>query len=97
MNPRVIRIRPTTRAGTVALATGVIVVGGVLVVVGATLLLALGVAAATVGTGIVAWRRLTGRGGDSPPERHGRVPPLDPSLEVFPDPAPEFPRLPPSA
>ena len=96
MNPRIIHIRPTSRAGNIALATGVIVVGGALVVVGATILLALGVAGLAVGTGVVAWRRLTGRGAPTPPEPLARVRPLDPSLEVFPDRAPEARQLPPS-
>ena len=97
MQHHVIHIRPTSRAGTIAVATGVIVVGGALVVVGATLLLALGVVAGAAGAGVVAWRRLTGRSGAPPAEPLARVRPLDPSLEVFPESQPEVKRLPPSA
>ena len=97
MNPRVFHIRPTSRVGTVALGAAIIVVGGVLVVVGTTILLALGVAAAVVGTGVVAWRRLTGRGAPGAPEPLARSERLDPSLEVFPDQSPDARRLPPSA
>src|SRR5690348_13468214 len=98
MNPRVIRIQPTSRAGALALGAGVVIVGGTLVVVGATILLGLGVIGATVGTGVVAWRRLTGRRGAAAASdaTAARVRPLDPSLEVFPDAAPDVKRLPPS-
>lgn len=101
MYHRVIQIRPTSRAATVAVATGVIVVGGALVVVGATLLLALGVVAGTVGAGVVAWRRLTGQRGMHSPETTARAraldPTLDPSLEIFPESEPDVKRLPPTA
>lgn len=97
MNHRVIHIQGTGRAGALALGAAVVVVGGVLVVVGATILVGLGVVGAAAGAGIVAWRRLTGRGRPSTIEPLARGRPLDPGLEVFPEGEPEVRRLPPSA
>ncbi len=87
MDIRVIRIGPKSRLGMAALAAGVVVVGGTLVVLGAALLLALAAAGAVVGTGVVLYRRLTGRGRAQAPDaaldwtRAGRQG-LDPRMEV---------------
>lgn len=97
MNRRVIHIQGTSRAGALAVGAGVIVVGGALVVVGATILVGLTVVGATAGAGILAWRRLTGRGRPPAAEPLARVRPLDPALEVFPEAEAEVRRVPPSA
>jgi hypothetical protein len=80
--------RLSVRGRAAAIATGIaaLVVGGVLLVLGVTLLLGLLVAGAVLGAGVLAYRRLTGRRltpRDTSPRRH-----LDPALEVFPDDAP---------
>ena len=92
---RVIGVRTSSRAGALAIGVGVLVVGGILVVVGATILLTLGVAAAVIGTGVLAWRRLTGRAATTAPLPRDTRP--DPSLEIFPASDADVRRLPPSA
>jgi hypothetical protein len=55
--------------------------GLLLVTLGLALVLSLMVGGAVLGTGMLAYRAITGRGRALPPRRDAR---LDPSLEVFP-------------
>ena len=80
---RSIQITPKSRAATIAVGAAVLVVGGALVVVGATLLLATAAVAAVAGTGVVLYRRLTGRAPRPTPPAMPPRPGLDPRLEVF--------------
>jgi membrane protein implicated in regulation of membrane protease activity len=77
--------RLSLRGRAAAIATGIaaLVVGGLMLVLGVTLLLGVLVASVVVGAGVLAYRRLTGR----MPTLRDRSPrrDLDPALEVFPD------------
>ena len=98
---KVVSIAPRSRVAFWTMAVAAVAVGGVLVVLGLTLLLGLIAAATVLGVGTMLIRRLTGR---SRPDagvfeaglrhaqmgRHG----LDPSKEVFPPGAADT-RLPP--
>src|SRR5688500_17865332 len=88
---KVVTVAPRSRVAFWTMAVAAVAVGGVLVVLGLTLLLGLIAAATVLGIGTVLVRRLTGRSrsGTSAVEaamrhaqmqRHG----LDPSKEVFP-------------
>ena len=77
------RVSVRGRAAAIAMGIAALVVGGVLLVLGVTLLLGLLVAGVVLGAGVLAYRRLTGRRltpRDTNPRRD-----LDPALEVFPD------------
>lgn len=76
---------PRSRAGTIALAIAAVAIGGVFVVFGFLLLVALAAAGVAITTGVLLYRRITGRlprflRASAPPARR---PPGE--LEVFPD------------
>ena len=83
---RQLNIAPRNRAAAVVLVVAAIVVGGVVLALGLSLLLGL-LALAVVGSaGVAVYRRvaLTLRGGRSESGNDGRRRALDPSMEVFP-------------
>ena len=92
---RSIGIAPRSRAGAIALGATVLVLGGALVVIGATVLLAAAAVGVVAGTGVLLYRRLTGR--STRPAAPAMPSPagLDPRLEVFPP--DDDRRLPPTA
>ena len=88
---KVVSITPRNRLAFWTMAVAAVAVGGVLVVLGLTLLLGLVAAATVLGVGTVLVRRLTGRSNPNADAlaaalrqaqtgRHG----LDPAKEVFP-------------
>ena len=84
---RIYGINVRNRPAAIALAAVALAVGAVFVAFGIVLLLGLAAVGATIGTGVLLYRALTGR-------RVGRArrselsSDLDPSLEVFPSKAP---------
>jgi hypothetical protein len=91
--PRLLIVQPRSRAGAIAFAIAVLASGGVFVVFGLVLLLALAAAGTVLGAGIVLYRRLTGR---LPRFLRPAAPASSRSaelgLEVFPDDTAETPR-----
>lgn len=79
---KVIALGPRSRTGTVALAVCIVAIGGVLLVVGFTLLLALAALGAVAGIGTMIYRRLTRRGAVRAPLDAEPVYRLDPRMEV---------------
>lgn len=69
-----------SRARTVALAVLALAIGGVLLAFGVFLLATLAIVGTVATIGLVAWRRLTGRGRALPPSEGQWRP--DPTLEV---------------
>lgn len=89
MSFRVVRIDVRNRAAAAALAVTALVAGGVLLALGITLLAGIAVVGTAVGAGVMLYRSITGgRGGRL--RSRGR---LDPSMEVFPEPPRDRPRL----
>lgn len=84
--PRLLLVQPRSRAGAIAFAIAVLAIGGVFIVFGLVLLLALAAAGTVLGAGILLYRRLTGRlprflrTAAPPPSRSAEM-----GLEVFPD------------
>ena len=72
------------RAAVIAMWVAALVVGGVLLVLGVTLLLGLLAVGVVLAVGLLAYRRLTGRRGFGLRGASARRA-LDPALEVFPD------------
>jgi hypothetical protein len=59
--PRLLLVQPRSRAGAIVFAIAALAIGGVFVVFGLVLLLALAAAGTVLGAGILLYRRLTGR------------------------------------
>ena len=78
------RLSVRGRAAAIAMGIAALVVGGVLLVLGVTLLLGLLVVGVVLAVGLLAYRRLTGRRGFGLRGASARRA-LDPALEVFPD------------
>jgi hypothetical protein len=91
--PRLLIVQPRSRAGAIAFAIAVLAIGGVFIVFGLVLLLALAAAGTVLGAGILLYRRLTGR---LPRFLRPAAPASSRSaemgLEVFPDDAADSPR-----
>ena len=86
--PRLLLVQPRSRAGAIAFAIAVLAIGGVFIVFGLVLLLALAAAGTVLGAGILLYRRLTGRlprflRTAAPPPSRSRS--AEMGLEVFPD------------
>lgn len=79
---RVVKFTVKNRAAAVALGATALVLGGVLLALGITLLVGVAVVGTAVGTGVMLYRRLAGRGA---PRVNGAAR-LDPRLEVFAEP-----------
>jgi hypothetical protein len=81
---RGLHITTRSKAGAAALAIAVIALGGIVVLFGLMLLVALAGVATLVGATVMAYHRLTGRWPRLLRRADPPVPTLDPSLEVFP-------------
>ena len=86
---RIYGLTVQNRIGAIALGIAALAAGGVFLVFGIALLVAVSVVGLTLGAGVMVYRRLTGRGvlqtGGG-----ARAIRLDPSKEVFPaDPSPQ--------
>jgi hypothetical protein len=97
MQIRLIGLHGRSRAGTIALAAAVIAIGGVLLVVGFTLLLALAAVGVVAGIGTMLYRRLTGRGALRAPIATEPAFQLDPRMEVHAPDARTLRPLPPAS
>jgi hypothetical protein len=82
MQVRVYRIGSRNRLATIGLIAAALAVGAVLIAFGLVLLLGLAAASVLVGSGLMIYHRLTGRGPEIQTWRAREE--LDPSLEVFP-------------
>jgi len=80
---RIYGITVQNRVGAIALGLAALAVGGVFLIFGLALLVALAVVSITLGAGVLLYRRLTGRGSlfMGATARSTR---LDPAKEVFP-------------
>lgn len=87
MKVHVVQLGARNRAAAAALGVAALVIGGVLLALGITLLAGVVVVGGAVAGGVMLYRRLTGRAG---PRSRAR---LDPSMEVFADPTRGAPRL----
>ena len=80
---RIYGLTVQNRAGAIALGIAALMVGGVFLIFGLALLVAVAVVGMTLGAGVILYRRLTGRGAlladTMPPSTR-----LDPAKEVFP-------------
>ncbi len=75
------------RAGAIALGRAALAVGGVFLIFGLALLIAVAVVGITLGAGVMLYRGLTGRGAPRMGATAGSAR-LDPAKEVFPADAP---------
>jgi hypothetical protein len=82
MQVRIYRVGSKNRLATIALVAAALAMGAVLIAFGLVLLLGLAAAGVVVGSGLMIFRRLTGRGPVI--QRWSARESLDPSLEVFP-------------
>ena len=82
MQVRIYRVGSGNRLATIALVAAALAMGAVLIAFGLVLLLGLAAAGVVVGSGLVIYRRLTGRGPLIQRWSAGEA--LDPSLEVLP-------------
>jgi len=82
MQVRIYRVGSKNRLATIALVAAALAMGAVLIAFGLVLLLGLAAAGAVVGSGLMIYRRLTGRAPVIQRWSAGEA--LDPSIEVFP-------------
>lgn len=86
MTYRQFNLAPRNRAAAIALVVAAIMVGGIVLALGLTLLLGVATVAVVGGLGVMLYHRLMRllRGGRAEPRGERLDPSLDPSMEVFP-------------
>lgn len=81
---RSFQLTARNRVGAIALAIGILLLGGVFVIFGLVLLVALAAAGTLLALGVGIYRRLTGRWPRFLAGGRSRQRTMDPTLEVFP-------------